>query len=54
MSPSKNSDWLAHACEQARPVGMLQLQVERINQLPRTKQQFVMQDIDSVLGQAAR
>ena len=36
------------------PVGKLQLQVERINQLPRTKQQFVMQVIDSVLAQATR
>ena len=36
------------------PVGKLQSQVERINQLPRTKQQFVMQVIDSVLAQAAR
>lgn len=27
---------------------------ERINQLPRTKQQFVMQVIDSVLAQATR
>lgn len=35
------------------PVGKLQQQMERINQLPRTKQQFVMQVIDSVLAQAA-
>jgi len=35
-------------------LGKLQLQVKRINQLPRTRQQFVMQVIDSVLAQATR
>ena len=36
------------------PVGKLQQQVERINQLPRTRQQFVMEVIESVLAQSAR
>lgn len=36
------------------PVPKLQQQMDRITQLPRTKQQFVMQVIDSVLAQASR
>jgi transcriptional regulator with XRE-family HTH domain len=36
------------------PVGRLQQQMDRITQLPRTKQQFVMQVIDSVLTQSSR
>ena len=36
------------------PVPKLQQQIERITKLPRTKQQFVMQVIDSVLAQAGR
>lgn len=36
------------------PVGKLQQQIERINQLPRTRQQFVMEVIESVLAQSSR
>jgi transcriptional regulator with XRE-family HTH domain len=36
------------------PTPKLQQQVERIAQLPKTQQRFVMQVIDSVLAQAAR
>lgn len=36
------------------PTPKLQQQMDRITQLPRTKQQFVMQVIDSVLAQATR
>jgi hypothetical protein len=33
---------------------LLQKQIERLHQLPRTQQRFVMQMIDTVLQQAAR
>jgi transcriptional regulator with XRE-family HTH domain len=36
------------------PAPKLQQQVERINQLPKPQQKFVMQMIDTVLAQAAR
>jgi transcriptional regulator with XRE-family HTH domain len=36
------------------PTPKLQQQVERIAQLPKTKQRFVMQMIDTVLAQASR
>ena len=36
------------------PTPKLQQQMDRIKQLPRSKQQFVMQVIESVLAQAAR
>ena len=36
------------------PVPKLQQQMDRITQLPRARQQFVMEVIDSVLAQAAR
>ena len=42
------------AASKRGPTPKLQQQMDRINQLPRTKQQFVMQVIDSVLAQAAR
>lgn len=34
--------------------GPVPKQMDRITQLPRTKQQFVMQVIDSVIAQASR
>jgi len=36
------------------PTPKLQQQIERIQQLPRTQQKFVMQMLDTVLAQAAR
>jgi hypothetical protein len=36
------------------PVPKLQQQLDRINQLPKARQQFVMQVIDSVIAQSAR
>lgn len=36
------------------PTPKLQQQMERISQLPRTKQRFVMEMLDTVLAQAAR
>lgn len=36
------------------PVPKLQQQIDRITQLPRTQQKFVMQMIDTVLAQASR
>lgn len=36
------------------PAPKLQQQIERIQQLPRTQQKFVMQMLDTVLAQAAR
>ena len=36
------------------PAPMLQRQIERIQQLPRTQQKFVMQMLDTVLAQASR
>lgn len=36
------------------PAPKLQQQIERIQQLPRTQQRFVMQMLDTVLQQAAR
>jgi hypothetical protein len=36
------------------PVPKLQQQMDRIAQLPRARQQFVMQVIDSVIAQSAR
>jgi transcriptional regulator with XRE-family HTH domain len=36
------------------PAPRLQQQIERIQQLPRTQQRFVMQMLDTVLQQAAR
>lgn len=36
------------------PVPTLQQQMDRITQLPRARQQFVMQVIESVLAQASR
>lgn len=42
------------AASKRGPTPKLQQQMDRINQLPRTKQQFVMQVIDSVLAQATR
>ena len=36
------------------PVPKLQQQIERISQLPRTQQQFVIRMIDTVLAQQAR
>lgn len=35
------------------PVSKLQQQVDQIRQLPRTKQQFVMEMLDTVIQQAA-
>ena len=36
------------------PAGKLQQQIERIQQLPRSKQRFVMQMLDTVLAQQSR
>ncbi|MGH8702666.1 MAG: helix-turn-helix domain-containing protein [Burkholderiales bacterium] len=36
------------------PTPKLQQQMERISQLPRTKQRFVMEMLDTVLAQASR
>ena len=36
------------------PVPKLQQQMDRITQLPRARQQFVMEVIESVLAQASR
>ena len=36
------------------PAPKLQQQMDRITQLPKARQQFVMQVIDSMLAQAAR
>lgn len=44
----------AKAAAKRGPVPKLQQQMDRITQLPRARQQFVMEVIDSVLAQAAR
>jgi len=36
------------------PAPKLQQQIERIQQLPRTQQRFVMQMLDTVIAQASR
>lgn len=35
------------------PASKLQRQVEQVNQLPRTKQQFVMEMLDTIIQQAS-
>lgn len=44
----------AGAAKKRGPAPKLQQQIERIQQLPRTQQRFVMQMLDSVLQQASR
>ncbi len=44
----------AGAAKKRGPAPKLQQQIERIQQLPRTQQKFVMQMLDTVLQQAAR
>ena len=44
----------AAAARKRGPAPRLQQQIERIQQLPRTQQRFVMQMLDTVLQQAAR
>lgn len=44
----------AAAAKRRGPAPRLQQQIERIQQLPRTQQRFVMQMLDTVLQQAAR
>ena len=44
----------AKAAAKRGPVPKLQQQMDRIAQLPRARQQFVMQVIESMLAQAAR
>ena len=44
----------AKASSKRGPAPKLQQQMDRITQLPRARQQFVMQVIDSVLAQAGR
>lgn len=44
----------AKAAAKRGPVPKLQQQMDRIAQLPRARQQFVMQVIDSVIAQSAR
>ncbi len=44
----------AKATAKRGPAPKLQQQMDRITQLPRARQQFVMQVIDSVLAQAGR
>jgi len=43
----------ASAARKRGPAPKLQQQIERIQQLPRTQQRFVMQMLDTVLQQAA-
>lgn len=42
------------AARKRGPAPKLQQQIERIQQLPRTRQRFVMEMIDTVLGQTGR
>ncbi len=42
------------AIKKRGPAPMLQRQIERIQQLPRTQQKFVMQMLDTVLAQQSR
>jgi transcriptional regulator with XRE-family HTH domain len=44
----------AGATKKRGPAPKLQQQIERIQQLPRTQQRFVMQMLDTVIAQAAR
>jgi hypothetical protein len=44
----------ASATKKRGPAPKLQQQIERIQQLPRTQQRFVMQMLDTVIGQASR
>lgn len=44
----------ASAAKKRGPAPKLQQQIERIQQLPRTQQKFVMQMLDTVLQQAGR
>jgi len=44
----------AAAAKKRGPAPRLQQQIERIQQLPRTQQKFVMQMLDTVLAQASR
>lgn len=44
----------AAAAKKRGPAPKLQQQIERIQQLPRTQQKFVMQMLDTVLAQASR
>jgi hypothetical protein len=44
----------AAATKKRGPAPKLQQQVERIQQLPRTQQRFVMQMLDTVIAQASR
>lgn len=44
----------AKAAGKRGPASRLALQVERIGQLPRAKQRFVMEMLDTVLAQASR
>jgi transcriptional regulator with XRE-family HTH domain len=42
------------AAKKRGPASKLQQQIERIQQLPRTQQRFVMQMLDTVIAQASR
>jgi hypothetical protein len=42
------------AAKKRGPAPKLQQQIERIQRLPRTKQRFVMEMIDTVLAQQSR
>jgi transcriptional regulator with XRE-family HTH domain len=44
----------AAATKKRGPAPKLQQQIERIQQLPRTQQRFVMQMLDTVIAQASR
>jgi transcriptional regulator with XRE-family HTH domain len=44
----------AAAAKKRGPAPKLQQQIERIQQLPRTQQRFVMQMLDTVIAQASR
>jgi transcriptional regulator with XRE-family HTH domain len=44
----------AGAAKKRGPAPKLQQQIERIQQLPRTQQRFVMQMLDTVIAQASR
>lgn len=42
------------AAKKRGPASKLQQQIERIQQLPKTQQRFVMQMLDTVLAQQSR
>jgi hypothetical protein len=53
-SPSKSSSATTPKPAKRGPAPKLQRQMERISQLPRAKQRFILEMIDTVLHQASR